>query len=1002
MKKLLALVLALVMVMSLSVVSTSAAFADAASIEHTEAVEVLNSLGVIGGKENNNFDPTGNVKRSEMAKMVALIMLGDVDDSAFKGAPTDLTDIDGHWAEGWIKFCVSQGIVGGRGNGKFDPDANVTAAEAAKMLLVAIGYNATVQGYTGSQWQVNVTRDAQISGFYKQLSGLGANKALTRDEAAQMIYNAADVDQTSHTEALNSNGERITTYTPKDPVLGTLLESAYNAVKVEDQYLVDVKLQTGGDYKGTYTVTLSNRPNKSGTLTAYAKVQEDYSDLLGQKVTLRYADLDNSAGWTVAKDEIIGIYAQNQNNEAGPFAFAQLSRKADYKIKAAGTEYSFEDTTGVNIYTVDTDGTVATIAQATSIANAAAVPTNMANYLLGVIGTITAGAPNTYATPYSTVKFIDNDVDGDYDTIVITRIAAAKLSFADASRVIAGSVSYTKADNTVDANLAKDDYAQIAYDFATAKTTLTKIEKATGTVESRDATDDPVKATISGVTVADPTTALPSINAVVTLAAGTAYDYYALNGWLVDAKATTSSSMENLAFVGAVTNAAQKQVRIYFTDGTNKLVTVDDSASTSVAYGSVAAGTFYTVSETSSGYRFTDISAKLAKSDVYTDVFYDPAARLASNTTMTAGTTATGGATAADVLSINDDAVVFVRSSDGLVKVITGEEVASLTAATTTGVGTVSTDTTDGTSDNNTAMFYKSINGLRKVTVASLYQKTAGFAGWAVSSDRGNYAMVTSDAVTLDGATRYTIWNGSENLTVMDKTNTTATTITKFSIVNYSSIDADGYIKDADITTYSKTQIVYNSYAGPAPVVGPTSVAAFEKDTNDYYDLFLAGDTTSGNKIDTDNKTLFWTIDSGASSADTIGLSNSATVKTADKVSGVTVQNVIVFTNSATYAKIVIFDTANRLVTKAATTVSLTTLHGFTVTDVDGNGVTTATSLKAGDILTVKNDNTGAAITIPATSRLINAATGTAADGLSVANNSTVTLVVDGTGAPTL
>ena len=71
----------------------------------------------------------------------------------------------------------------------FDPNANVTAAEASKMLLTAIGYNSDVQGYTGTQWAINVTRDAQTSGFYKDVS-VPANQALTRDQAAQMIWNA--------------------------------------------------------------------------------------------------------------------------------------------------------------------------------------------------------------------------------------------------------------------------------------------------------------------------------------------------------------------------------------------------------------------------------------------------------------------------------------------------------------------------------------------------------------------------------------------------------------------------------------------------------------------------------------------------------------------------------------------------------------------------------------------------------------------------------------------
>ena len=184
MKKLLALVLALVMTMSLVTIS-NAAFKNADKIDHTEAVEVMNALGVINGMPDGSFAPAGNVTRAEMAKMISIISLGNIDPDAFKGTATDLTDINGHWAEGFIKYCYSQGVIAGRGDGTFAPNANVTAVEAAKMLLVAIGYNADVQGYVGSQWSINIIRDAQLSKLFADLS-VTSTKVLTRDEAAQI------------------------------------------------------------------------------------------------------------------------------------------------------------------------------------------------------------------------------------------------------------------------------------------------------------------------------------------------------------------------------------------------------------------------------------------------------------------------------------------------------------------------------------------------------------------------------------------------------------------------------------------------------------------------------------------------------------------------------------------------------------------------------------------------------------------------------------------------
>ena len=54
-------------------------------------------------------------------------------DGLYVGMNTGLTDVKGHWAESYINYCYSLGIIAGRGNGKFDPAATVTGNEAAKM-----------------------------------------------------------------------------------------------------------------------------------------------------------------------------------------------------------------------------------------------------------------------------------------------------------------------------------------------------------------------------------------------------------------------------------------------------------------------------------------------------------------------------------------------------------------------------------------------------------------------------------------------------------------------------------------------------------------------------------------------------------------------------------------------------------------------------------------------------------------------------------------------------
>ena len=315
MKKLLALVLALVMSMSLVTIS-NAAFSDADKISHDEAVDVLNTLGVINGMPDGSFAPAGNVTRAEMAKMISIIMLGDVDASAFVGTATGLTDIKGHWAEGYIQYCYSQGIIAGKGDGTFAPNANVTAVEAAKMLLGAIGYNATVQGYTGADWAINVTRDAQLSGFYTDLKGLSSNKALTRDEAAQMIYNAVVADLIEKTPVLNVTTGTLQ-YEYRANKDKSLLTETFKAVKVVG-VVVDNEFMSGSSLKGKTEIDITN--GDENQIWGYNRVSANQTFKvttgaaeLGMSVTL-YVKPYNANKTNAEKATVLGSAYVNDNN----------------------------------------------------------------------------------------------------------------------------------------------------------------------------------------------------------------------------------------------------------------------------------------------------------------------------------------------------------------------------------------------------------------------------------------------------------------------------------------------------------------------------------------------------------------------------------------------------------------------------------------------------------------------------------------------------------------
>ena len=197
-KRALSLALAAIMLIGMMVVSACAVsyndLTDKDQIVNKDAVSMLVSLGIIEGKPDGSYGPTENVDRAQMAKMLSVIMNKGVDNSAlYQSVNSGLVDVNSNWAKGHINYCYTTGIIAGRGNGKFDPSATVTALEAAKMLLVAVGYDPKIEGFEGADWAINVSVRADeqgiFEGFTKDLSA-----PLNRDDAALLIYNALDVE----------------------------------------------------------------------------------------------------------------------------------------------------------------------------------------------------------------------------------------------------------------------------------------------------------------------------------------------------------------------------------------------------------------------------------------------------------------------------------------------------------------------------------------------------------------------------------------------------------------------------------------------------------------------------------------------------------------------------------------------------------------------------------------------------------------------------------------
>ena len=229
MKKLLALVLALVMSMSLVTIS-NAAFKDADKISNKEAVDVMAAVGVLAGYDNGEFGATDTLTRAQACKIIAYLDLGGKTADAIKGTGTVFTDVKAtSWYAGYVEYCAGAGYVAGVGGGKFDPEAKVTGVQFAKMLLCALGYKAEVEGYTGSDYTIAIARDANKNDLFDGLS-IVTSANLTREQAAQMAFNALEatvVEYQGGTNVTTSDGTSVIVNATRNEVK----ESKYDYTK---------------------------------------------------------------------------------------------------------------------------------------------------------------------------------------------------------------------------------------------------------------------------------------------------------------------------------------------------------------------------------------------------------------------------------------------------------------------------------------------------------------------------------------------------------------------------------------------------------------------------------------------------------------------------------------------------------------------------------------------------------------------------------------------------
>ena len=288
-KRALSLLLSSTLVLGMLVMGGSAAgYQDVdASNDHQEAIEVLQTVGIMTGDQNGNFNPDGSITRNEMAVVMAHLLNLDYDYYRGSHPFTDVPD----WAAPYVAACAAEGVVAGIGNGMYGGNQKVTAAQASLMLMKALGYFQNQEDF-GTDWQVATIRQASYINLFDNINS-NAESALTRAQVAQLVLNALESDMVSFTGDKGIQIGNVTVgykaeYTSKtgtDKKYNTLVsgktdisnQGQYYIQLGEELYEGQLRKADDADAFDRPAYTWSYKGEKIGTYVDWTQMVEEYT-----------------------------------------------------------------------------------------------------------------------------------------------------------------------------------------------------------------------------------------------------------------------------------------------------------------------------------------------------------------------------------------------------------------------------------------------------------------------------------------------------------------------------------------------------------------------------------------------------------------------------------------------------------------------------------------------------------------------------------------------------
>ncbi|UYO05438.1 S-layer homology domain-containing protein [Paenibacillus sp. PSB04] len=139
-----AALLSAIAVPAVSAETATTPFSDIAGSYAKDAINELVEKGIVNGKGDGKFDPTGKIERQDFA--IILAKASGLDVSSTPTSPTFSDVPSDSYAYASVEAAVKAGLIKGQGNGTFGTGSNLSRQDMAVLFVRALGVDAQGKG----------------------------------------------------------------------------------------------------------------------------------------------------------------------------------------------------------------------------------------------------------------------------------------------------------------------------------------------------------------------------------------------------------------------------------------------------------------------------------------------------------------------------------------------------------------------------------------------------------------------------------------------------------------------------------------------------------------------------------------------------------------------------------------------------------------------------------------------------------------------------------------